>query len=65
MMVELSINDGRFVLINETSGNVCFLNAYNGRMVASRSTCYRIRREMSHKFPKCVYAVYELMRLGK
>lgn len=63
--MDINVNGGKFVLINETSGNVCCVNSYYGRYSASRSTCYKYKQEMSRKFPKCKYAVYVLVRLGK
>lgn len=64
-MTELSVNRGRFVVVNEVSGKLCFVDSHNGRMIASRSTCYRVKLELSRRFPKCVYCVYRLGRLGK
>jgi len=67
----MNISMGKFVVVNETSGNVCSLNNFGrrssnrGRMIAPRSTCYRVKREFSRRFPFEVYAVYELVRLGK
>lgn len=60
----MNINRGKFVLVNETSGNVCSVSIRRGRYVASRSTCYRVRQTLSREFPECVYAVYELVRRG-
>jgi len=61
--MDLNVNNGRFVLINESSGNACCLSRYRGCYNASRSTCYRVRRELSRNFPEEVYVVYRLVRL--
>jgi len=60
----VNINQGLFVLVNETTGKVCYTSSYSGRMIVPRSTCYRLRRRMSQKFPECKYKVYKLVRLG-
>lgn len=60
----MNINRGRFVLVNETSGNVCCVDSYRARYNASESVCQRVKRELSRKFPVCTYAVYRLVRLN-
>ena len=55
----------KYVLVNESSGGTCCLNTYNGMGIGSRSTCYRVKKRLSAKFPDQHYAVYKLVRLGK
>jgi len=68
-MIQANIHSGKFILVNETSGGLCILGGQVSygipRYVSSKSTCYRVRREMAGKFPDCVYAVYALVRKGK
>ena len=63
-MLEISTNQGRFVLVNETSGNICYVSSYPDRIAASRSTCYKHMKLMLLKFPEQKYRIYKLVRLG-
>ncbi len=54
--------NSRFMLINKTTGNVCYLFAY--QWLGSRSTCYKYRKIMALEFPDCQYVIYKLVEIG-